>query len=652
MKRQVVKKRYEQELDKLSETYNWAFSAPINKLCHFISQSRNTPLISVGSGGSFAAAVMASMLHEATGSAATSTTPFQLQYKRGLFNKSSVLLLTASGKNQDILKAFREVAINEPKQLMALCTKQNSPLSRLAAKFPSTNVQEYELPIGKDGFLATNSLLLLVTLLVRAYSSCLKLSCNKLPNIFDAYNKLFKKETSKESFIERDNFIVLYGGWGLPAAVDLESRFIEGALGNVQIADYRNFAHGRHYWLAKHSTDSAIIALIAPDVKKIAQQTLDLIPEDIPQLKLTSDCIGPYSSIEQIVKIMYLASIFGSKRRVALSKPGVPLFGRNIYHLRNSTNAHMLGYSGNLSQDAITAIQRKTKMPIETISLEHINYWRSAYRKFLRKLKAAEFTSIIFDYDGTLCDPSARFESLSNDICNHLRRLLRADITIGIATGRGQSIRESLQEVIPKKYWAQVWIGYYNGSDIGLLSDNSHPDKESSLHPTLLPIESRLSKDTYFAKIATFEARPNQISIEPTNGSWESVHNWLFDIFGNTLSNGVQILESSHSFDILAAGVSKLNLFSSCQKFVKKTSRSDKILCIGDKGAWPGNDCSLLSEPFALSVDEVSTDSETCWNLAPPGYKGVQATIYYLELLKFESNGLVKLELRPCRKKK
>lgn len=648
----MKKKRYEQELDKLPETYNWAFSAPIDQLCQFVLQSRNEPLISVGSGGSFAAAVMAAMLHEATGSVATSTTPFQLQYKKRILNTSSVLLLTASGRNKDILKAFRETAVNEPKQLMALCTKQHSPLSRLASKFPSANVQEYESPSGKDGFLATNSLLLLITLLVRAYSSCHKLSCNKLPNIRDANNNLFKKKTSKELFIERDNFIVLYGGWGLPAAVDLESRFVEGALGKVQIADYRNFAHGRHHWLAKRSADSAIIALITPDVKKIAQQTLDLIPEDIPQLKLTSDCIGPYSSIEQIVKIMYLASIFGSKCRIALSKPGVPLFGRKIYHLRNSTKTPMLGYSGNLSQNAITAIQRKTNTPIELMSPEHINYWRSAYSRFLRKLKAAEFTSIIFDYDGTLCDPSARFELLSNDICNHLRRLLRADMTIGIATGRGQSIRKSLQEVIPKKYWAQVWIGYYNGSDIGLLSDNSHPDKESSLHPTLLPIKSRLSEDTYFAEIATFEARPNQISIEPVNGSWGLVHNWLFDIFGNTLSNGVQILESSHSFDILAAGVSKLNLFNACQEFVKKTKGSDKILCIGDKGAWPGNDFELLSRKFSLSVDEVSADSNTCWHLTPPGYKGVKATIYYLEsLIQIGLIGATKLDLSTSRGK-
>ena len=62
-----MKKRYERELDKLSETYNWAFSTPIDQLCQFGLRSRNEPLISIGYGGSFAAAVMAAMLHEATG---------------------------------------------------------------------------------------------------------------------------------------------------------------------------------------------------------------------------------------------------------------------------------------------------------------------------------------------------------------------------------------------------------------------------------------------------------------------------------------------------------------------------------------------------------------------------------------------------------
>jgi hypothetical protein len=64
------------------------------------------------------------------------------------------------------------------------------------------------------------------------------------------------------------------------------------------------------------------------------------------------------------------------------------------------------------------------------------------------------------------------------------------------------------------------------------------------------------------------------------------------------------------------------------------------ILCIGDRGRWPGNDYALLGSPFALSVDEVSPDPLSGWNLAAPGRRGVTAALDYLEGLEETSGGL------------
>jgi hypothetical protein len=62
------------------------------------------------------------------------------------------------------------------------------------------------------------------------------------------------------------------------------------------------------------------------------------------------------------------------------------------------------------------------------------------------------------------------------------------------------------------------------------------------------------------------------------------------------------------------------------------------VLCIGDRGRWPGNDFALLQEPYSLSVDEVSPDPNTCWNLAPPGHRGIQVTLDYLQSLELDSS--------------
>ena len=54
------------------------------------------------------------------------------------------------------------------------------------------------------------------------------------------------------------------------------------------------------------------------------------------------------------------------------------------------------------------------------------------------------------------------------------------------------------------------------------------------------------------------------------------------------------------------------------------------VLSVGDKGQWPGNDYELLNTPYSLSVDEVSADPDTCWNIAPAGHRGTQAVLDYL----------------------
>jgi hypothetical protein len=76
-----------------------------------------------------------------------------------------------------------------------------------------------------------------------------------------------------------------------------------------------------------------------------------------------------------------------------------------------------------------------------------------------------------------------------------------------------------------------------------------------------------------------------------------------------------------------------------------------QVLCIGDRGCWSGNDFDLLREPFSLSVDEVSPDPTTCWNLAPAGHRGVQATLDYLGAMQVGDSGL-HLDLEEIGRKK
>jgi hypothetical protein len=96
---------------------------------------------------------------------------------------------------------------------------------------------------------------------------------------------------------------------------------------------------------------------------------------------------------------------------------------------------------------------------------------------------------------------------------------------------------------------------------------------------------------------------------------------------------------SSHSIDIVLNGASKLDVVEA----VRGHAGADAtVLRFGDKGRWPGNDYTLLQDALGFSVDEVSNDLGSCWNVAPAGSLGLQATLYYLSKLSMNSPGGVR----------
>ncbi len=216
---------------------------------------------------------------------------------------------------------------------------------------------------------------------------------------------------------------------------------------------------------------------------------------------------------------------------------------------------------------------------------------------------------------------------------------------IGIASGRGKSVRTDLQRLVPKKFWQRVLIGYYNGSDIGSLKDADHPDKSGQPHAALKSIKDALKDHPQFSRLAKYELRPKQLTVEPTHpGLWWKTKTILHEILIKLDVSGVQVLESSHSIDVIAPGISKLDVVSACKETAERAGSPNAALCVGDKGEWPGNDYALLSTPYSLSVDTVSFDHESCWNLSPAGYRGVQAAIEYLKGME-ASHGVLRFRL-------
>lgn len=445
-----------------------------------------------------------------------------------------------------------------------------------------------------------------------------------------------EKETS--SLLKKDTLIVLYGRWGKPAAFDFESKCVEAALVNVQLADYRNFAHGRHNWLAKKGARTGVLALATADEREVADKTLDLIPKQIPTATLSAEDSGPVAALNLIAKILYLIQMVGRARHVDPGRPNIPEFGRSIYKLGVLSHMKNIRLPAQLSGAENTAISRKIQTCSYALSNERaLRFWTDAFRRFVKRLEEARYGSIVLDYDGTLCDPMKRFVGISPDLGPRITYLLKQEISIAVATGRGKSVRLDLRNVIPESYWPRVHVGYYNGSDIGSLDDDACPNRNLVMDPKLQSLALLLKRHTFLKEIADVECRPKQISLVPSGSlSINELRNIVWALVAKSELLGVQVLESSHSVDVLAPGVSKTNLVKAVYAQAIREGSSPKTLCIGDKGKWPGNDFALLGSPYSLSVDTVSEDPNTCWNVAPSGHRGVQATLDYLNMIKIE----------------
>lgn len=639
------------ELRQLEATYSAALSMDTSSLDVALSESLRYPLVAVGSGGSLSAAHFVCRLHQQfAGKLAKASTPLEILSllsdggsRHSLVN-SAALCLSAGGSNSDINRAFRALIEAEPRHLLALCARRGSTLTKIASKYDYVGLIDFELPSKKDGFLATNSLLAFIVLLARSYSQLL----DDVPALPPTLWKLLGKYDNLDSalsdlrhklcpLLKREHLVVLHSAGTKAAAYDIESKFTEAALGSVQLSDYRNFAHGRHHWLAKRNEMSAVIVLAEDEDITLAKRTANLLPPSVPSAVLRFPGAPISSSIAAVVTGFLITVVAGEIRRIDPGRPSVPDFGRRLYHLG-------IGNVGMKRKQEKAPIRRKAE--ICAISSSEM---LKAYTAFTRSMGRAAFSGLVLDYDGTLCGTENRFGPLKQQITKELVRLLRAGVPVGIATGRGKSVRKTLQEALPKTVWKRVIVGYYNGAECKPLSDSSAPDGTDKACLELQAAVDVLSSDRFLKSLTTITIRKKQISLEPKHIRHLDA---LWAVAGGHISRlsgtGIKVVLSAHSIDVLAPGVSKRNVVDAVRTFGSKGKRAS-VLCIGDQGKWPGNDSELLSEAHALSVDTVSSNFDTCWNIAPAGYRGPQATMFYLKCLVLQE-GQFQLQLARGRR--
>lgn len=611
---------FDAELQQFQKTITWARELDVKNIQEFVNRYRD-PVYIIGSGGSFSACVFAADLLTSKGVFAKAVTPLELYYASATIRKSNLLFISASGNNTDILFAFKKAIESEPLSIVSICMRKNSKLADLASKFSSCSTFEFTPPTGKDGFLATNTL---VSYFIILYRAIISQEFKQFDDVGTSNQQSFISKTNK-----RTNFTILYGSYNQAVAVDLESKFSEAGLASSSVSDYRHFAHGRHNWFDKQP-DSAIIALSCPADEKLCHKTLGYLPTTIPQIILETKQSSFEGTIGLLIQSMQLISLFGEKINIDPGRPGVPDYGSKIYHLK---------YERLVSEPSIKheelAIIRKAKVNrIADLTESEYQTWMNSYKSFKKTLNSGKFGALIFDYDGTLCSATHRYTGPGEDVKNLLIDFAKKGFVLGIVSGRGESLREELEKIFKgdKKLTQNVIVGYYNGSDIAPLADRKHPIKSGPMHPTL---------DIIYAHMKSIgingELRPNQLTFEAsTSIEWARNREILLNEIMLLDKDDITLVESSHSLDVIPRKIASKNLIlKHCKKLCKQLGLSEEMLCIGDKGQWPGNDYALLANKYAISVREVSSKPESGWNICPAGLRDEKAVNYLFEKIDF-----------------
>ena len=149
-------KPFHHELELLAQTYEWALLQDVDPLIESLRPLWGHPLLAIGSGGSLSAAHLVVTLHQnRTRNLASVCTPLEFLTGPQSGTSTGILLLSAGGRNPDILATLWQAIHVEPRWITVLCGTRSTPLGKLAKSTELGALYEYSLPSGKDGFLAT-----------------------------------------------------------------------------------------------------------------------------------------------------------------------------------------------------------------------------------------------------------------------------------------------------------------------------------------------------------------------------------------------------------------------------------------------------------------------------------------------------------------
>jgi hypothetical protein len=570
-------------------------------------------------------------------------TPLELVEHLHIRQDAAVVLLSASGGNKDILAAFEASARAESAQTVGIVARATSRLHALSSKYAGTDVVSLSAR-SRDGFLATNSLIAIAAPLVNTYRTLfMSAGLEPLPasmdDLWPGGIGALRREVSDAyaaRLADKQTVMLLHSASLKAAAYDIESKFIEAALGEVLVSDFRNFGHGRHHWLDKNGARTAVIALCTEDDDRLSRSTLRLLPNEIPRIALTLPGRRDESLLLGILVSLFLTEAAGQARGIDPGRPGVPPFGSRLYSLPGTQRkAERLPWVQD-RREAATA-RKLAAASAARPDPGAVQRVRQSHDQWVQRIESAVFGAVVADYDDTLCDRAHRFTALPSEVADGLVGLLEAGIHLGIATGRGKSVRTALRDSLPRHLWTRVLVGYYNGAEVAALTDDTAPHVDRACDPRLTLLAEMLDGRKFMGAALQVTLRPDQLTVEcESEIGLVGVVPFVHALVASTTSlRGVGVVVSTRSLDVLTETARKTAVIEAISGHLPTGC---DVLTIGDMGRWPGNDYELLRREHSLCCDDVSADLRSCWNVLPAGVRGSAGFLWYRGAMAVHNN--------------
>jgi hydroxymethylpyrimidine pyrophosphatase-like HAD family hydrolase/D-arabinose 5-phosphate isomerase GutQ len=628
------------KLDRLPDTIALVLAADVSGLTNALKKSSGRLAIAIGSGGSAAVADYLAVCRASLGDRTVVQTPMQFVLDQDDLRGQDIWIFSAKGENADICAALAAARTRGATSIFIVTSNRDG---RLAREADSANISVFGCPVAdaKDGFLATHSLLSAVTALLRASDQCAaNLGQSVAAQFQEAATAALsqpKRAQLRSTFspLRKSDLLLLLADPRLgPAATVLETSLWETALAPVQRTDFRNFAHGRHVWLARNPDATFVMALTgrlsAPAWSEIQQ----LAPSGIRSAAFDYGSCGRFQNAIAVIEALTFIEAIGACLAIDPAKPGPGPYAAAIY-----------------GSEALVELEKQLDRPVrhKMSAVLHCNDpacatpdLAAAYAQVRDRLAGTVFHGLVLDYDGTIVTHEGRCKPPEPPLLDEIVRLIEGGARIGIATGRGGSVGEDLRASLARQHHERVLVGYYNGSYIRSL-DIDIRQYPAPAAAELLKLSAWLAQRRAHFRTFVMKDSGAQISIATAD-----LHDP--DLLLEELGSGfpeVQWARSGHTIDFFARTASKADVVSLLAG--RDGIEDAAILRIGDSGARYGNDHVLLGSCFGISVRQVCDRPDVCWSLFGEEPSGPAALLRVLKALVPEGSGGFRLDFGRLR---